>query len=76
MRGLLNTHRPILLTEFNQYWLKQAGSSIFQYAKLLKLCGYDLWNVSSELRPFDHKRNFEVLDNFNVLATSHGAQIE
>jgi len=76
MRGLLNTHRPILLTEFNQYWLKQAGSSIFEYAELLKSCGYDLWNVSSELRPFDHKRNFEVLDNFNVLATPHGAQIE
>lgn len=68
MSGILRDSRPIVLTEFNQYWLRQAGSSMLAYARLLREHGYTLWNVEKTLAEFDETREYDPLANFNVLA--------
>jgi len=68
MTRILRRDRPIILTEFNQYWLGEAGSSIADYGGLLKSFGYKLWKVGATVIPFDETERFEPLANFNVLA--------
>lgn len=68
MNNILSEHHPIILTEFNQYWLKQAGSSIIQFAELLRSYNYNLWNVTQPLTVFDEKISYDILSNFNVIA--------
>ncbi|MGO9950824.1 MAG: FkbM family methyltransferase [Dissulfurispiraceae bacterium] len=75
MHKLLTRCHPILLTEFNQYWLNQAGSSIPEYAKLLRSYDYNLWNATSTPTPFDENIRYDMLSNFNVIALPQGMHI-
>ncbi len=75
MHKLLNRCHPVILTEFNQYWLKQAGSSITDYADLLRSYDYILYNVSVDLTLFNDKADYDALSNFNVIALPHGVEI-
>jgi FkbM family methyltransferase len=68
MTRIVTKQRPIILTEFNQYWLREAGSSIFDYACLLRKYGYKLWNIGKTLVEFDGSADYGALANFNVLA--------
>lgn len=68
MAGILRRNQPIILTEFNNYWLREAGSSIEDYAKLLRSFGYELWTIDGSLSRFDETRQVDILANFNVVA--------
>ena len=75
MSKILERAKPIILTEFNQYWLQQAGSSISDYARLLREHGYELWNIGNTLIAFDETHDYDPLANFNVLAMNPDVRV-
>ena len=48
MKQLVSTAAPVILTEVNQYWLTQAGSSADEYINLLGELGYILFDIESD----------------------------
>lgn len=76
MEKLLSSSAPVVLTEVNQYWLTQAGSSATEYMTILKDIGYTLFDIEKNLCEI-HK--FETGDehlNINILAIPSGRSAE
>jgi len=67
MKEIIKKHRPILITEMNEYWLSKSGSSIEGYASILIGNGYDLYDIDHGLIQLDSVRS-QPLRNVNVLA--------
>jgi FkbM family methyltransferase len=68
MEALIERCKPMILTEVNDYWLRQAGSSAEQYILLLRELGYTTMNCESgfeELTDYSASNPLEVV---NILA--------
>jgi FkbM family methyltransferase len=70
MRGLIERDRPIIVSEVNEYWLRNgSGSSARQYLQLLTSLGYDVYDVEHRHTPLQADSiNLEALDTMNVIA--------
>lgn len=68
MEKLLMRDSPVLLTEFNAHWLIQAGSSVSEYASLLRSYGYTLFDCDQGLTIVHEFDMSNRLLNCNVLA--------
>ena len=69
-RRLIERHRPTILTEVNEYWLRTgSGSSGREYLGLLQSLGYDLFDVDQRDTPLAlDSVCLELTDVFNVIA--------
>ena len=70
METLLRRDDPIVLTEVNQYWLNQAGSSASEYINLLVELGYKLFDIEKGLSEIKVYESEDELKNINILAIS------
>lgn len=70
MRRLLADHRPVILTEANEYWLRTcAGTSARAYAESLAALGYTLYPADRPATPLDPASlNPDVLDSLDLVA--------
>ncbi len=68
MEQLLNRDAPIVLTEVNEYWLNQAGSSASEYIALLRDFQYELYKLENNLCELGDYVPKNQLENINVLA--------
>jgi FkbM family methyltransferase len=76
MESLLRVSAPVVLTEVNQYWLAQAGSSASEYMDLLNDKGYMLFDIE---RGFIELKKYEPsseLENINILAIPKARRAE
>lgn len=72
MRDLLAKCMPVLITEFNEYWLRQAGSSSAAYGEMLSGFGYRLFDIDNSMREVIPDAPRDELENVNVLAVPVG----
>ena len=68
MRELLRRSRPAIVTEVNEYWLRQAGSNSQAYCDLLRGLGYRLFDIDAGLREVATGLHRGELANVNLLA--------
>lgn len=71
MEQLLRRDSPVILTEVNEYWLNQAGSSSSEYIRLLSDLDYVLFNLEDNLNELVDYVPRGKLENINVLALPH-----
>jgi hypothetical protein len=67
MENLLRVTAPVVLTEVNQYWLDQVGSSASEHKALLNDKGYMLLDIE---RGFCEIKKYEPsseLENVNII---------
>lgn len=67
MSNLLKRSNPIVISEVNQYWLAQAGSSANEYLALLSESGYKILDIDGGYCLLS-RPTFDDLENINILA--------
>jgi len=68
MERTIDRCSPVILTEFNQYWLTREGSSASDYARRLRELGYELFTIDDVVLPLGESFDLPLLGNINVLA--------
>jgi FkbM family methyltransferase len=70
MSGMLDTDRPFMLTEVNEYWLRKAGSSALEYMKALQHHRYVLRRAEDGrlIEPDAMAETMGELDSLNIVA--------
>lgn len=76
MEKLLATAAPVVLTEVNQYWLTQAGSSASEYMNLLGVLGYMLFDIENDFCEIKTYKPGSELENINILAVPRECYID
>ena len=74
MAGIINAHRPIIVTEANEYWLRTcSGSSGNAYLDSLISLGYDVYREENLRVPLAAgSLQLDVLDSINLVAVPQG----
>ena len=77
MAGLINAHRPIIVTEANEYWLRTcSGSSGNAYLDTLISLGYDVYREENLAAPLAAgSLQLDVLDSINLVAMPRGQRV-
>lgn len=70
MSSIISRDRPIILSEINEYWLRQCSqSNAVEYVGLLESLGYEVFDVKDLEHPVDKGAlTIDVLDVLDVIA--------
>jgi FkbM family methyltransferase len=74
MVSIISKHKPIILSEINEYWLRSCShSSGAEYVGLLKSLGYDVFDVKNLEHPLSEgSLKLDILDTIDVVAFPRG----
>ena len=77
MAGIINAHRPIIVTEANEYWLRTcSASSGNAYLDTLISLGYDVYREENLSAPLAAgSLQLDVLDSINLVAVPRGQRV-
>jgi FkbM family methyltransferase len=75
MRQLIETSKPIIMSECNEYWLRHCSQTTSQeYCRRLESLGYDLYVPEDLSRPkLSDTFNLGTLDTIDIVAVPKGA---
>jgi FkbM family methyltransferase len=70
MLSIISKHKPIILSEINEYWLRTCShSSAAEYVGLLTSLGYEVFDVKNLEHPLsDGALKLDILDTMDVVA--------
>lgn len=78
MRNLITRHRPVIISEANEYWLRTcSGSSARDYMKMLDSMGYLVFDVEElEHRIESDSVEFDILDKKDIVAIHSNGSLD